>query len=88
MIMPRASLRSEIDDRVHALVVMEAGCGDLPGYTLGEVMYSALRRAARDNGGDVRFLRRMATSDLLRYIDEGLSNEIDENGARRTGQEE
>lgn len=77
--MPRASLRSEMDDRIHALVVMESACRELPGYSLGEVLYSALRRAARDNGGDVRFLRRLDNDRLVPYIDDGLSAEIGEN---------
>ena len=80
--MPRQTVRSEMDDRIHALIVMEAACRDLPRYSLGEVLYSALRKAARDNGGDVRFLRKMDTLPLLRYIDEGLYNELENNNNR------
>lgn len=52
----RSPVRSKIDDRIHALIVMEVGCRELPEYSLGDILYSALRRVAKANGGNVRFL--------------------------------
>lgn len=43
----RNLVRSKIDDRIHALIVMEVGCRELPEYSLGDILYSALRRIAR-----------------------------------------
>ena len=39
----------------------------------------ALRRIARANGGNVRFLRDVSTRDLLRSIDQSISDEIELN---------
>ena len=43
------------------------------------ILYSALRRIARANGGNVRFLRDVSTRDLLRSIDQSISDEIELN---------
>lgn len=75
----RSPVRSKIDDRIHALIVMEVGCRKLPEYSLGDILYSALRRVARANGGNVRFLRDISTRDLLRSIDQSISDEIELN---------
>ena len=52
---------------------------ELPEYSLGDILYSALRRIARANGGNVRFLRDVSTRDLLRSIDQSISDEIELN---------
>ena len=75
----RSPVRSKIDDRIHALIVMEVGCRELPEYSLGDILYSALRRIARANGGNVRFFRDVSTRDLLRSIDQSISDEIELN---------
>lgn len=75
----RSLVRSKIDDRIHALVIMENGCRELPDYSLGDILYSALRRVARANGGNVRFLRDISTKDLLRIIDQSINEEIELN---------
>ena len=75
----RSPVRSEIDDRIRALIVMEVGCRELPEYSLGDIHYSALRRVAKANGGNVRFLRDISTRDLLRIIDQSISDEIELN---------
>ena len=54
-------------------------CRELPEYSLGDILYSALRRIARANGGNVRFLRDVSTRDLLRSIDQSISDEIELN---------
>lgn len=72
----RSYVRTTIDDRIHALVLMEKACKNLPDYTLGEVMYSALRQVARAYGGDIRFLRKVSTKELLMIIDKSLEEEI------------
>ena len=69
----RSPVRSKIDDR------MEVGCRELPEYSLGDILYSALRRVAKANGGNVRFLRDVSTRDLLRIIDQSISDEIELN---------
>ena len=75
----RNLVRSKIDYRIHALIVMEVGCRELPEYSLGDILYSALRRVAKANGGNVRFLRDISTRDLLRIIDQSISDEIELN---------
>mgnify|MGYP003182459890 CR=1 FL=1 len=60
----RSPVRSKIDDRIHALIVMEVGCRELPEYSLGDILYSALRRVAKANGG---------------IIDQSISDEIELN---------
>ena len=75
----RSPVRSKIDDRIHALIVMVVGCRELPEYSLGDILYSALRRVAKANGGNVRFLRDVSTRDLLRIIDQSISDEIELN---------
>lgn len=75
----RSPVRSKIDDRIHALIVMEFGCCELPGYSLGDILYSALRSVAKANGGDVRFLRDISTRDLLMAIDRNINKEIELN---------
>lgn len=75
----RSPVRSKIDDRIHALIVMEVGCRELPEYSLGDILYSALRRVAKDNGGNVRFLRDISTRDLLMAIDKSIVEEIELN---------
>ncbi len=72
----RSYVRSRIDERVQALVCMENGCKDLPDYTLGDILYTALRKVSRANGGDIRFLRRVDTKTLLRCIEQSLEEEI------------
>lgn len=68
--------RSVMDDRIHALVILTDACRRLPDYSLGELLYAALRGSSVENGGDVRYLRRMDNRDLVAAIDRGVSDEF------------
>lgn len=69
--------RSVMDERVHALLILIDACGRLPGYSLGEILYTGLRTAASMEGGDVRFLRKMDNKRLVGLIDRCVSSEFD-----------
>lgn len=77
----KSYVRSKIDKRVQALVCMTEGCKNLPEYTLGEVLYTSLRRASRAYGGDIRFLREIDTDTLLRCIEQSLDDEVQDNNS-------
>lgn len=72
--MPR---KVAINPRKAAIVTLLEAIDSLPDYTLGDLLYAALRRLARTRGGNVKFLREVSDEDILYFMDRAITEELE-----------
>lgn len=67
--------RVVIDDRLEMVFEIGECCKELPKYTLGQILYSALRKISKRNGGNIRFLLDVTNKELMINIDNIIKEE-------------
>ena len=63
------------DKRRLCAVLLSDACGDFPGYSFGDILYSVLRKLAARGGCSVSFLRDVSDDEMLMEIDRRLNEE-------------
>lgn len=67
------------DKRQVLFSLFQNACRELPDYSAGDILYTVLRRFAKQYGQSVSFLRAMTDSELYEEADYMISMECIEN---------
>lgn len=64
-----------ISEKKLALMILTEAADQLPDYTLGDLLYSVLRKLGRKQGISMRFLRDVPDRELHFHIDRAIREE-------------